>query len=83
MKQLYNFAKQELQAAAVPAFLRLQRQYGEMTGTMKFIKKEYVATGFDPSKTEDPLFFRDDEAATYVPIDTGLFNEVCAGQKKF
>jgi len=45
LKELYAFAKKELQAAAVPAFLRLQRQYGEMTGTMKFIKKEYVATG--------------------------------------
>jgi len=83
MPELYKFAKKELQAAAVPAFLRIQKQYGEMTGTMKFMKKEYVETGFNPDKTQDLLFFRDDAQGTYIPLDGSLFKNIAEGKMKF
>lgn len=35
--------------------MRLQHSYGEMTGTMKFVKGDYVKTGFNPSKTSVTL----------------------------
>lgn len=80
---LFSFVKKELQAAAAPAFVRLQQGFGSMTGTMKFIKTEYVRAGFDPKQVPDQIYFRDDAAAAYVDLTAELYLQICSGERKF
>ena len=39
-----------------------------MTGNYKLRKVDLQREGFDPQVVKDPLFVRDDEARTYVPL---------------
>ena len=38
--------------------------------------------GFDPSCIADPLFFRDDAAGCFVPLEKSLYAEIIAGTRK-
>ncbi len=49
-----------------------------ITGTFKHQKVDYRKEGYDPAKTEDPMFFLDAEG--YVPIDQALFAKLQAGE---
>ena len=41
---------------------------------------ELVSEGFDPRVIRDPLFFRDETARTFVPLDAALFQRIQTGQ---
>lgn len=41
---------------------------------------ELVNEGFDPRVIRDPLFFRDETARTFVPLDAALFQRIQTGQ---
>jgi fatty-acyl-CoA synthase len=83
MEPVYNVLKTGLQAAAVPIFIRLQRDFTDMTGTMKFRKVDFQKDGFNPAAVTDELFFRDDKSKSYVPITPGLFDDINSGAIKF
>jgi fatty-acyl-CoA synthase len=68
-----------LPAYARPVFVRLQRQI-ETTGTFKYRKVDLVDVGFDPAKTEDPLYFDHPEQGRYVEITPSLHDEIVAGK---
>jgi fatty-acyl-CoA synthase len=52
----------------MPAFVRVLRQAMDVTGTLKQRKASLVTDGWDPTKTTDPLYVRDDGGSTYVPL---------------
>jgi fatty-acyl-CoA synthase len=66
---------------ARPLFLRLGGEL-ELTMTFKPKKLDLVAQGFDPARTDDPLYFDDPRAGVYLPIDAALFAEIIAGRIK-
>lgn len=69
---------QRLPAYARPVFLRLLRRL-ESTGTFKPRKQDLMDEGFNPARTEDPLYLDDPRAQRYVPIDASLFAAIGAG----
>lgn len=80
---LVAFAKyvdEHLPSYARPVFLRLQQAI-ETTGTFKYRKVDLVGDGFDPTRTKDPLYFRDPNKG-YVKITKTIFAKIEAGGYK-
>ncbi len=69
---------QSLPAYARPVFLRLLPAL-ESTGTFKPRKQDLVQGGFDPARVGDPLYFDDQRAAAYVPLDGARYAAITAG----
>ncbi|MCP4383505.1 MAG: AMP-binding protein, partial [Hyphomicrobiales bacterium] len=67
-----------LGAHARPLFARFQHAIA-VTSTFKQRKLELVHEGFDPSQTNDPIYFDDPRSAELVPIDETLFREINSG----
>ena len=59
------------------SILRLSEKM-ETTGTFKYRKIDLVTDGFDPTRTKDPLYFRD-PAKGYVKITKAVYTKVVAG----
>jgi len=74
---LAEYVDRELPAYARPIFVRLQREI-ETTGTFKYRKIDLVTDGFDPTRTKDPLYFRD-PAKGYVKITKAVHAKIMAG----
>jgi fatty-acyl-CoA synthase len=66
---------------AAPLFVRLLADL-EVTGTFKLRKVTLQEEGFDPARTSDPLYFRDDAAKAYVPLTPALARAIAAGERK-
>jgi fatty-acyl-CoA synthase len=66
---------------AAPLFVRVLPEM-ELTGTFKLRKVNLQEEGFDLARVRDPLFFRDDEACAFVPLDPALAEAIAAGRKK-
>ena len=79
---LYHHVKEHLPAYALPAFVRVATTLA-VTATFKLRKVDLVDEGFDPKKTPDPLFFRDDRAQTYAPLDEVALERILAGEIRF
>ncbi|MCK5908692.1 MAG: long-chain-acyl-CoA synthetase, partial [Caulobacter sp.] len=71
---------EHLPSYARPIFLRLQQAI-ETTGTFKYRKVDLVGDGFDPTRTKDPLYFRDPNKG-YVKITKAVFTKLQAGGYK-
>jgi fatty-acyl-CoA synthase len=63
---------------ARPVFLRILTTL-EATATFKPRKQDLVQAGFDPGRIEDPLYFDDQRAQRYVPLDDALFAAILSG----
>ncbi len=74
----YAFAERALPAYARPLFVRVGAAM-DVTGTLKHTKTRLQAEGYDPSVVRDPLWFRDDAARTYVPLDAALRARIDGG----
>jgi len=70
----------KLPAYARPLFIRLQSELAT-TGTFKRRKVELVAEGFNPSKTDDPLYVRERDSG-YQPIDRPRYARIQGGKVK-
>jgi fatty-acyl-CoA synthase len=57
---------------AQPLFLRIRGEM-DVTSTFKQKKIDFVAQGFDPAATSDPIYFDDPVAQTFVRIDPALY----------
>jgi fatty-acyl-CoA synthase len=64
----FAHAERHLPRYAMPAFVRLVPAM-EVTGTLKQRKQSFADDGWDPSRTTDPLYVRDDAGRTYVALD--------------
>jgi fatty-acyl-CoA synthase len=65
----FAFSAECLPYYAVPLFVRLPDAV-DMTATFKLRKFDLQREGYDPAATSDPLFVRDEEARSYVPISS-------------
>ena len=72
-----SYVTEKLPGYQRPHFIRLQRDM-RITGTFKHQKVDYRKEGYDPTKTEDPMFFLDSDG--YVPIDQALFAKLQKGE---
>jgi fatty-acyl-CoA synthase len=63
---------------ARPLFLRVAREI-EATETFKPKRRAYVEDGFDPTKSNDPLYVFDGERRGYVPLDAERFAAIASG----
>lgn len=64
---------------ARPLFLRICSA-ADLTGTLKYSKANLVKLGYDPSKTQDKLYFDHPESGTFVPLDMQLYSHIQDGQ---
>lgn len=64
---------------ARPLFIRLQPDL-DVTGTFKTSKLKQIGDGFDPSKTDDPIYFDDPAAGNLVRVDDSLFRRISSGE---
>ena len=60
---------------ARPLFVRIGSEL-ELTMTFKPKKIDLVAQGFDPACTNDPLYFDDPRAGTYVRLDSTIYADI-------
>jgi fatty-acyl-CoA synthase len=67
---------------ARPLFVRLLRHI-PMTATHKPRKLDLVREGFDPTATEDPIYFDDPIANAYVLVDAEFCRRVESGHVRF
>ena len=79
LRAVYRHVTNSLAAYARPLFLR-RRSHMDTTGTFKHRKVDLVREGFDPAFVPEPLYFRDDEAESYVPLDADLFRRIVEGE---
>lgn len=79
LEELDRVVESELAAYARPIFIRILPEL-EITGTFKHRKVDLVKDGFDPALTEDPLYFRDPEKRSYVPLDPVAFDRIQRGE---
>lgn len=75
---LYQELQNVLAPYARPIFLRLLPQM-DTTGTFKIQKTRLQHEGFDPSQTSDRLFFLDLKQGHYLPLDQGVYTQICSG----
>ena len=66
-RAFHRLAVASLPPYAVPVFLRLQSE-SELTATFKLTKVRLRDEGYDPTATDDPIYVRDPEDATYVRL---------------
>jgi fatty-acyl-CoA synthase len=64
---------------ARPMFLRL-REANDVTSTFKSKKIDLVKQGFDPSRTDDPIYFNDPRSKAFVRLDPALYEDITAGR---
>jgi fatty-acyl-CoA synthase len=63
---------------ARPLFLRILGAL-EVTATFKHKKNDLVRAGFDPSLTEDAIYFNAAARGAFVRLDQALFERIRAG----
>lgn len=74
----WKLATDRLPRYAAPLFLRLAAT-ADMTGNYKLRKVDLQREGFDVEKVRDPLFVRDDDAQTYVPLTAKAVTKALGG----
>jgi fatty-acyl-CoA synthase len=68
-----------LPAYAQPLFFRICKKM-EVTETFKQKKAELVQLQYDPSKTDDPIYFNDPERRAFVRLDNIVYERIQSGQ---
>ena len=68
-----------LPAYARPVFLRIRTEL-QTTATFKHKKDELARAGYDPSATEDAIWFNDPRLQAYVRMDAAVFDRIQAAQ---
>ncbi|MGH8326483.1 MAG: long-chain-acyl-CoA synthetase, partial [Steroidobacteraceae bacterium] len=66
---------------ARPLFLRLIPTL-EVTGTFKPRKQELAEQGYDPGRTDDPLYFDSAGKGSYERLDASLHDRIAHGQER-
>ena len=74
----YAYAEKTLPAYARPQFVRIAPAM-DVTGTLKHVKSRLQQEAYDPALISDPLYFRDDTAHSYVPLDADLKRRIDTG----
>jgi len=75
----YRHVESELPSFARPVFVRLAHT-AALTATFKLRKVDLVRDGYDPNVTDDEMFYRDDEAKTYIALDDAAMRRIRQGE---
>ena len=78
LKSFYRHCAQALAEYARPVFVRFPRTL-DVTGTFKQRKVGFVAEGFDPARTEDPIYVANARAETYDRVDAATHAGIVSG----
>jgi fatty-acyl-CoA synthase len=78
LAEFRNYLARDLPDYARPLFLRLRSEM-DVTSTFKQRKIDFVAQGFDPGATADPIYFDDPAAKAFVRIDRALHDRIRDG----
>ena len=70
----------ELPAYAAPLFVRIQPEL-QVTGTFKTIKTMLKSEGYKETG-QDPVFFRDDSARSYVKLSETIIQDIASNKAK-
>ncbi len=77
----FRFVTDRLPGYARPLFVRVADTM-DVTGTLKHSKVRLQDEGYAADAIRDPVYFRDDAAATYVVLDEGLRARIeCGGMR--
>ncbi len=79
IEALGNHVKSGLAAYARPAFLRIVPAI-ETTSTFKQRKLDLAKQGFNPSETNDPIYFLQPEMQSYIRLDPAMYGQICEGK---
>ncbi len=72
---------EKLPEYARPVFLRIVPAL-DVTGTFKLRKQELSEQGYDPGRTDDPLYFHAARRERYEPLDAPLHQRIVQGLEK-
>ena len=75
---LFEHVVDHLAGPACPRFVRVVDQL-EMTATLKLVKHRLQAEGADPGKVGDPLYYFDERARRYAPLDMATYGGLAFG----
>ncbi len=75
---LHAYLEARLPDYARPMFLRLRGEI-EVTATFKQKKVDLVNEGFDPTSTQDAIFFDEPQSGAYVRLDEAIYRTVVSG----
>jgi fatty-acyl-CoA synthase len=78
LEAFHKHLAQSLPDYARPLFLRIRGEM-DVTSTFKQKKIDYVAQGFDPNITADPIYFDDPSAKRFVRIDRAMHDRISNG----
>ena len=78
LKAFYRHCAATLAEYARPVFIRFPRAL-DVTGTFKQRKVGFVAEGFDPARTTDPLHVINVAAETFDPLDAATHARIISG----
>jgi fatty-acyl-CoA synthase len=81
-QMLYTHVERALPPYARPAFVR-RLQAPDLTATFKIRKLALQHEGYDPKMIADPLWYRDDERRSYLPLLPEAADRIQAGQLRF
>jgi len=76
-RDFYNHMERELTKVAMPLFLRIVKQL-QTTATHKYQKFQLANEAFNPNNVQDPLYFRDDQQKTFIPLTPELYDRIVA-----
>ena len=74
-----DYLAKTLPGYAQPLFFRICKKM-EITATFKQKKAELVQLAYDPSKTDDPIYFNDPEQRAFVRLDKIVYERIQTGQ---
>jgi fatty-acyl-CoA synthase len=53
------------------------------TETFKQKKQDLMREGFDPRLVKEPIFFKDPNSDSYLPVDAGIYARILDGSIRF
>jgi fatty-acyl-CoA synthase len=82
LRKLKMHLDNELPSYARPIFIRIVSSIS-LTGTFKLNKQQFAGQAFDPSQSQDPLYYADLVAGEFRPLTPEVFAQIAAGLKRF
>jgi fatty-acyl-CoA synthase len=76
---LQQYLIERLPSYARPIFIRFLPRI-DTTATFRPRTVELAREGYDPSQVPDPIYFNDASRGSFVRLDPGLYDRLCAGE---
>ena len=80
-REVYRRVSELLPSYSAPVFVRILPAI-DVTSTFKHDKKQLRKEGYDLTQIKDPVYYRDTESSSYLPLTAELCRKIEAGQIK-